>query len=125
MLLWEEAAKQPASALTTGSFRHGPQEIVNDKINAGIWLDSTTQNNDIKLINDLNKHCAGTLTIGTAIPSGTKGHVIEIPPTPTLFHPVVNIIPLQIASEKLSLLKGETPDSFKFCDFVVETEGGL
>jgi len=27
-LLWEEAAKRPATAVTSGGFRHGPQEIV-------------------------------------------------------------------------------------------------
>jgi glutamine---fructose-6-phosphate transaminase (isomerizing) len=98
MLLWEEPAKQPASALTTGSFRHGPQEIVNDTINVGIWIDSTTRMNDIKLVNDLNKHGVNTLSIGTRLPEELRGHAIEIPAMPEFFFSVVNIIPVQIAS---------------------------
>ena len=38
MLLWEEAAKQPAAALSTGAFRHGPQEIINNPLNMAVWL---------------------------------------------------------------------------------------
>src|SRR2546426_7401535 len=35
-LLWEEGVKSPATAMNTGSFRHGPQEMV--AAGGGIWI---------------------------------------------------------------------------------------
>ncbi|MBA4168239.1 MAG: SIS domain-containing protein [Chitinophagaceae bacterium] len=126
MLLWEEGAKQPAAALTTGSFRHGPQEIVNDSINIAIWMEDTVaQDFDRQLVNDLKDNGVGMLSIGFDLPESLRGIKISMPPVPKVFNPVINIIPMQIASEKLALMKNEDPDNFKFCDFVVEKEGGL
>src|SRR5258705_5656997 len=38
-LLWEEGVKSSASAMGTGSFRHGPQEMVKSGQRFGIWMD--------------------------------------------------------------------------------------
>jgi len=37
-LLWEEGVKSPATAMGTGSFRHGPQEMVAAGARFGIWI---------------------------------------------------------------------------------------
>ncbi len=125
MLLWEEAAKQPASALTTGAFRHGPQEMVNENINIGIWLDSGVRGYDIELVNDLYNVGVNVLTIGVGLPKEMKGYKIDVAPMQEHFYPVINIIPMQLASEKLANDRGENPDTFRFCKLVVEEEGGL
>src|SRR5258708_7170919 len=39
-LLWEEGVKSPATAMNTGSFRHGPQEMVAAGSRFGIWIDA-------------------------------------------------------------------------------------
>jgi len=39
-LLWEEGVKSPATAMNTGSFRHGPQEMVTAGARLGIWIDA-------------------------------------------------------------------------------------
>lgn len=125
-LLWEEAAKQPATALTTGSFRHGPQEIINNGINVAIWIaNDTTRNYDCKLVNDLVEKQVNVLSIGSNLPAELKGHKIEIPSLPPLLSPVIGIIPMQLAAEKLASIKGVDPDVFLYCNFVVEAEGGL
>src|SRR5216684_3567268 len=36
-LLWEEGVKSPATAMGTGAFRHGPQEMVTEGARFGIW----------------------------------------------------------------------------------------
>jgi glutamine---fructose-6-phosphate transaminase (isomerizing) len=41
-LLWEEGAKKPATAMGTGSFRHGPQEIVTPNTRFCMWIDPTS-----------------------------------------------------------------------------------
>jgi len=125
-LLWEEAAKQPATALTTGAFRHGPQEIINNDINVAIWISNeTARHYDCKLVNDLVEKQVNVLSIGSNLPTELKGHKIELPVLPGLLSPVISIIPMQLASEKLAGIKGVDPDVFLYCNFVVEAEGGL
>lgn len=125
-LLWEEAAKQPATALTTGAFRHGPQEIINNGINVAIWIgNEIARNYDCTLVNDLVEKQVNVLSIGNNLPKELKGHKIEMPYLPCLLSPVIGIIPMQLASEKLAGVKGVNPDVFLYCNFVVEAEGGL
>ena len=38
-LIWEEGVKTPATAMGTGAFRHGPQEIVGKDVRFGVWID--------------------------------------------------------------------------------------
>lgn len=126
MLLWEEAAKQPAAALSTGAFRHGPQEIINNPLNMAVWLENqVARNHDVQLINDLSDRGVNMLTIGHQLPSGLKGHSIEIPACPWLLTPVINIMPMQLVAAKLARIKGVDPDVFFYCNFIVESEGGL
>jgi len=126
MLIWQEGAKQPASAMTTGAFRHGPQEILINKLNIGIWIDDQiARDNDFTLINDIDAQGVKLFTIGRNLPHDLKGLKIELPEIIYSFQPIINVIPMQIANEKFSRLKGEDCDSFRFCNFVVEHEGGL
>ncbi|RPD42595.1 SIS domain-containing protein [Chitinophaga barathri] len=126
MLLWEEVAKQPAAALTTGAFRHGPQEIIDNPLNMAVWLENNiARDHDVKLINDLVGKKVNVLSIGQELPGRLKGHTVYVPSCPWLFSPVINIIPLQLAAEKLARMKGIDPDVFLYCNFIVESEGGL
>lgn len=126
MLLWEEVAKQPASALTTGAFRHGPQEIINNPLNMAVWLESNiARDHDVQLVNDLAGKKVNVLSIGQELPARLKGHKISLPPCPSLFCAVINIVPIQLAAEKLARMKGVDPDVFFYCNFIVESEGGL
>ena len=126
MLIWQEGAKQPASAMTTGAFRHGPQEVLINRINIGIWVDQEiTRENDFKLINDMHAHGVRILTIGNNLPADLKGLKIEMPGILYSFQPIINIIPMQLAVDRFANKKGVDCDSFRFCNFVVEHEGGL
>lgn len=126
MLIWQEGAKQPASAMTTGAFRHGPQEILINKLNIGIWIDQKiARENDFKLINDMHAQGVRILTVGNKLPADLKGLKIEMPEILYSFQPLINIIPMQLAVDRFASIKGEDCDSFRFCNFVVEHEGGL
>ena len=55
-LLWEEAAKLPASAMPTGAFRHGPQEVVRQGLRIALCIDrETLRTQDLALAKDLRK----------------------------------------------------------------------
>jgi hypothetical protein len=38
---------------------------------------------------------------------------------------LIDIIPIQIAAERMASVRGEDPDSFRLCSYIVEDEGGL
>ncbi len=125
-LLWEEAAKKPATALTAGGFRHGPQEIVRKGLRFGIWIDAERmRTQDLNLARDLMKLGASVLLIGQQLDVTAGDCVLCLPAIPARWQFLIDIIPIQIAVERLAALRGEDPDSFRLCKYIVEDEGGL
>ncbi|MDR3771953.1 MAG: SIS domain-containing protein [Terracidiphilus sp.] len=125
-LLWEEAAKRPATALTSGGFRHGPQEIVREGLCVGMWIDAEKMRaQDLELTRDLRRHGARVLLIGQELEQGAADCVLNLPPIPAQWQFLIDIIPIQIAAERLAALRGEDPDAFRLCSYIVENEGGL
>jgi glucosamine--fructose-6-phosphate aminotransferase (isomerizing) len=125
-LLWEEAAKKPATALTSSGFRHGPQEIVRAELRVGMWIDAECmRSEDLTLARDLRKLGARILLIGQAVEVSAGDCVLLLPSIPVRWQFLVEIIPIQIAAERLAALRGEDPDKFRLCSYIVEDEGGL
>ena len=125
-LLWEEAAKKPATALSSGGFRHGPQEIVREGLRAGIWIDAERmRRQDLELARDLKTLGARVLTIGQRLQGNCGDCVLRLPHIPAQWQFLIEIIPIQIAAERLAVSRGEDPDSFRLCSYIVEDEGGL
>ncbi len=125
-LLWEEVAKAPASALSTGSFRHGPQEIVRPGIRVAICLDPMRmRSEDLALAKDLCRHGANVLLVGHNLPADGSDLALHLPSIPTPWQFLIDIIPLQIAAERLAHLRGEDCDAFRLCPYIIEAEGGL
>lgn len=126
MLLWEEAAKAPASALTTGGFRHGPQEIAAPGLRVGIWIDGERRRReDLCLARDLRRLGVHVLAVGRDIPEDAGELVFQLPDVPPAWQFVVDVVPVQLAAEHLSRLRGVDCDTFRLCSYVVEAEGGI
>jgi len=125
-LLWEEAAKAPASALTTGNFRHGPQEVVRPGLRIGLWIDGEKMRaEDLALASDLRRYGAKVLAIGRGLPASAADLVLGLPSIPAAWQFLIDIIPIQIAAERLAQRRGENCDAFRLCSYIVEAEGGL
>jgi len=125
-LLWEEAARQAATALTTGSFRHGPQEIIKPGIQLGLWLDGQFhRKEDLKLIEDLQSLKCRVMTIGQHLPDDLDGTTINLPTITGPWQFLIDIIPGQLAAEHLSRLNGVDCDRFNLCPYIIKEEGGL
>src|SRR5215469_549308 len=125
-LLWEEAAKSTATALTTSSFRHGPQEMVREGLRVAMWLDKDhLQEHDLKLASDLRTLGAKVLLIGQHIQDSPANLFLRLPGVPSEWQFVIDIMPIQIAAEHLARLAGRDCDSFRLCSYVVTDEGGL
>lgn len=125
-LLWEEAAKTPATALTTGGFRHGPQEITRPGLRVGIWLDLERQREaDLALAADLRRLGARVMLVGQKIPPDAGDLVFSLPSIPAAWQFLIDCLPAQLAAERLACLRGVDCDAFTYCPYIVEEEGGL
>jgi glucosamine--fructose-6-phosphate aminotransferase (isomerizing) len=125
-LLWEEGVKMPATAMSTSGFRHGPQEIVRPGIRFCMWIDqSRMRDQDLSVAHDLRELGASVMLIGENLPRDAGDLVCQLPSSPADWQFVVDVLPIQLAAERLSRLAGVDCDSFRVCSYVVEDEHGL
>ena len=125
-LLWEEGVKSPATAMGTGGFRHGPQEMIAKDFRFGMWIDGAQmREQDLAVARDLRQLGASAMLIGQQLPDDAGDLVFQLPAIPAEWQFLIDIIPVQLAAERLSRLSGVDCDSFRLCSFVVEDEYGL
>jgi glucosamine--fructose-6-phosphate aminotransferase (isomerizing) len=124
-LLWEEVAKSGASAMTTGGFRHGPQEMVLNGARVALWVDGRIlRDADVALAGDLARRGVKVILIGAGI-SADGVLALDVPTTPEGWQFLVDIMPGQLAAYWFSKLRGMDCDSFSICPYVITSEGGL
>jgi glucosamine--fructose-6-phosphate aminotransferase (isomerizing) len=125
-LLWEEGVKAPATAMGTGSFRHGPQEMVAREMRFGIWVDGVHQREkDLAVARDLRQLGARVMLIGQHLSNDSGDLVFQLPEILPGWQFLIDIIPVQLVAERLSQLSGADCDSFRLCSYIVEDEFGL
>jgi fructoselysine-6-P-deglycase FrlB-like protein len=125
-LLWEEGVKAPATAMGTGAFRHGPQEIVGEGVRFGVWIDGTLMREpDLAVARDLRKLGARVMLIGQKLPGDAGDVVFQLPAIAADWQFLIDIIPAQLAAERLARLSGADCDSFRLSSYIVEDQGGL
>lgn len=125
-LLWEEGVKSPATAMGTGGFRHGPQEMIRRGARFGLWIDgSSMRGQDLAVARDLGRLGASVMLIGQDLPADAGELVFQLPRMPAEWQFVIDPIPTQLAAERLARFSGVDCDSFRLCSFVVEDEYGL
>ena len=125
-LMWEEGVKSPATAMGTGSFRHGPLEIVAKDMRFGLWVDGAKmREQDLAVARDLRKLGARVMLIGQRLPTDAGDLVFQIPEIPSEWQFLIDIIPAQLVAERLARLSGSDPDTFRLSSFVVEDDAGL
>ena len=125
-LMWEEGVKSPATAMGTGGFRHGPQEIISKDFRFGMWIDGARmREQDLAVARDLRKLDASVMLIGQNLPTDAGDLVFQLPAISPDWQFLIDIIPAQLVAERLSRLSGADCDSFRLCSFIVEDESGL
>lgn len=126
-MIWEEAAKSPACAMTTGEFRHGPQEIFHHaRVPVGLFLHPALhRETDLAIARQMAELDALPLVIGQGLPAGLPCPSFVLPPIDADFQCSIEGIPIQLLAERLARRKGADCDAFRFGSFVVESEEGL
>ena len=125
-LLWEEGVKTPATAMSTSGFRHGPQEIVREGLRVCLWIDQVQmRDQDLSVAHDLKEFGASVMLVGENLPRDAGDLVCQLPTSPPGWQFVIDVLPVQLAAERLSRLSGVDCDSFRICSYLVEEEHGL
>ena len=126
-LLWLEVAKAVSTSMTTSTFRHGPQEILAaGEIRVVVWLDpERSRENDMRLIQDLRKRHSAIFAIGQQKDPSARDLWIDLPDIPADWQFLIDIVPIQIASETYAMHRGYDCDKFLVSSYVVESDGGL
>jgi glucosamine--fructose-6-phosphate aminotransferase (isomerizing) len=123
-LLWEEAVKSPAAALSTGEFRHGPQEVVRPGMLVGLWIDpERRRDEDLAMARELGELGAQVLLVGQDLPD--EGRSFRLPAVDPGWQFLLDAVPLQLAAERAARARGVDCDTFRLCSYVVETSEGL
>jgi glucosamine--fructose-6-phosphate aminotransferase (isomerizing) len=125
--LWEEAAKHPATALSTGAFRHGPNEVVAPGCRIVLWLAAGERLRaiDLALAEDLRRAGAKVALIGADLPPGAADLPLEIPTLSPSWQFLVELMPARLIAEAVARERGVDCDVFRHCPFVVASEEGL
>jgi len=128
--LFEEATKYPATALSTGAFRHGPNEVVRPGCRVILWLPEQPRLRalDLALAADLRKAGAKVALVGAELPHGSADLLLELPPAsivPPGWQFLVELMPARLLVEATARARGVDCDRFDFCPFVVAREEGL
>ena len=111
-LLFNEAARVPAVAISPAAFRHGPVEIVNERMRAIVFASqSQTRELDRALAADL--HALGAQT---RICDGSEARPLET---------IIEIVPVQVGVCALATSMGIDPGDFRFATLVTAAESGF
>ena len=90
-----------------------------------IWIDERMHDADLAVARDLRRLGASVLLIGSGVPADAGDLVMPLPPWPSGWQFLMDIIPAQLAAERLARLSGVDCDSFRFASYVVQGEKGL
>jgi fructoselysine-6-P-deglycase FrlB-like protein len=116
----------PATSMSTSGFRHGPQEIVREEMRFCLWIDQALmREQDLSVAHDLRELGASVMLVGENISRDEADLVCQLPKSPLHWQFVVDVLPIQLAAERLSRMSGVDCDSFRICSYVVEDEHGL
>jgi hypothetical protein len=95
-------------------------------VRVGIWIDGERlRTEDLALAADLRQLGAKVMVVGQSLPKNAGDLVFQLPAIPAPWQPLIDVIPAQLAAERLAGLRGMDCDSFRICPYIIEAEGGL
>lgn len=124
-ILFNEVTKFPAVAKTAGSFRHGHIEVADPDFRGVVFASQEcTRQIDLGLARDLTSFGGQVRVVAPAGKvSGNDGLLYWLTPsTPEILAPVLEIIPLQVASYRLACWRNVPPGEFRNVGPVILTE---
>jgi glucosamine--fructose-6-phosphate aminotransferase (isomerizing) len=122
-LLFHEIAKSPAVAMPTGSFRHGPVEVVDEAFRSIIFAPvGLTRDLNISIAKDLARFGGKVRLVGP--PDGIPSELewCQTPELPEMLAPLVEVVAVQIAALRMAELRGIPAGKFRYTSQVAVDE---
>lgn len=123
-LVLEEVARQPAVALEAAEFRQGPNEVIDDRFGALLFIGGgETAVLTRALSQEIHRYGGKVIAIGTqdAI-DGLPGMTVQIPMAPATFAPILEVIPVQGLAYKLAERQGYEPGTVRYITKIIAAE---
>ena len=91
-----------------------------------MWIDAAQQRaQDLAVVDDLRRLGASVAIIGQELDESRADLTVSLPAAPADWQFVIDVIPAQLAAERLARVRGVDCDSFRVCSYVVEDDFGL
>ena len=118
-LIMKEAAHFHAEGMSSAAFRHGPLEMVSPELYVLVYAGlGGSRRLNVNLVADIRK-AGGRAEI---IAPGESDHIYSLPLVPDTCLPIVEILPAQLISIALAVLKNYPPGQFERGSKVTEIE---
>jgi glucosamine--fructose-6-phosphate aminotransferase (isomerizing) len=126
-LVLEEAARTPGVALEAGEFRHGPNEVVDERFAAMVFVPGGAQG---RLNQSLGRDIAdsgGAVALVGALgaESDPRCLALPLPPLADALLAAPAVVPAQILAYKLAERQGYTPGEVRYITKVIVSEEGI
>jgi hypothetical protein len=100
--------------------------MVREGLRVCLWIDQVQmRDQDSSVAHDLREWGASVMLVGENLPRDAGDLVCQLPTSPPDWQFVIDVLPVQLAAERLSRLSGVDCDSLRICSYVVEDEHGL
>ncbi len=128
-LVLEEVARQPAIAMGAAEFRQGPNEVIDERFGAVLFVPEGKQGElNLKLARDIQQSGGRVMLVGrvpgpvTGLPSEL---VFSIPDFPDYLRPVLEVVPVQMLAYELAKAQGYEPGEVRYITKVILAEEGI
>jgi glucosamine--fructose-6-phosphate aminotransferase (isomerizing) len=127
-LVLEEVARTPAVALEAAEFRQGPNEVVDERFAAVIFVPEGRQGElNLALARDLVDSGGRVMLVGhvSGIQSRARLLAFPLPAFPAALRPILEIVPVQALAYRLAEAQGYSPGEVRYISKVIRSEEGI
>jgi glutamine---fructose-6-phosphate transaminase (isomerizing) len=130
-LVLEEVSRMPSIAMEAAEFRQGPNEVIDERFGAVIFVSDGKQG-------ALNKSLAGdilrlggrVMVVGNTngdIPDGAEHNLLAFPinSVPDFLRPVLEVVPVQMLAYQLASAQGYEPGEVRYISKIILSEEGI
>jgi glucosamine--fructose-6-phosphate aminotransferase (isomerizing) len=118
-LITKESTHHPSEGLSSAAFRHGPMEMLDESVAVFVWAgEPKTRDLNESLAEDIRTAGGRALVVA----DDAEAAALRLPAVPSLARPIVELLPVQMATLALAALDGREAGTFRVGGKVTTTE---
>ena len=127
-LVLEEVARTPGIAMEAAEFRQGPNEVIDERFGALVYVPSGKQGDlNCALAADILHSGGRVLLVGAANGMAQHPNLVgfPLPELPDMLRPVLEVVPAQLLAYTRAQAQGYAPGTTRYITKVILTEEGI